>query len=69
MQWCELLGIKKMESPVYHPRAKGLAERSVQTVKQAFQAWTPNLKVSIGAKFERTDDALQHFKDEGQNAS
>ena len=25
-QWCEPLGIKKMESPIYHPRANGIAE-------------------------------------------
>ena len=31
-QWCESLSTKKMESPVYHPRANGLAERVVQTV-------------------------------------
>ena len=37
-QWCELLGIKKMESPVCHPRANGLSERAVQTVKRALQA-------------------------------
>ena len=37
-QWCESLGIKKNESPVYHLRANGLAERAVQTVKRVFQA-------------------------------
>ena len=46
-QWFESLGIKKMESPVYHPRANGLAERAVQTVKRVLQAWSPNLKVSF----------------------
>ena len=48
-QWCESLGIKKLESPIYHPRANGLAERAVQTVKRAFQAWRPNPNVSFGA--------------------
>ena len=46
-QWCESLGIKKIESPVYHPRANGLAERAVQTVRRALQAWSPNLNVSF----------------------
>ena len=48
-QWYELLGIKKMESPIYHPRANGIAERAVKTVKRAIQAWSPNLSVSFGA--------------------
>ena len=48
-QWCESLGIKKMESPIYHPRANGLAERAVQTVKRALQAWSPKLNLSFGA--------------------
>ena len=52
-QWCESLGIKKMESSVYHPRANGLAERAVQTVKRALQAWSPNLNVSFGAFLQR----------------
>ena len=52
-QWCESLGIKKMESPVYHPRADGLAERAVQTVKRALQAWSPILNVSFGAFLQR----------------
>ena len=52
-QWSESLGIKKMESPVYHPRANGPAERAVQTVKRAFQAWSPNINVSFGAFLQR----------------
>ena len=52
-QWCESLGIKKIESPVYHPRANGLAERAVQTVKRALQAWSPKLNVLFGAFLQR----------------
>ena len=48
-QWCESLGIKKMESTVYHPRANGLAVRAVHTVKRVLQAWSPNLNVSFAA--------------------
>ena len=48
-QWFESLGIKKMESPVYHPRANGLAEGAVQTVKRAHQTRSPNPNVSFGA--------------------
>ena len=32
-----------MDSPVCHPRANAPAERAVQTVKRALQAWSPNL--------------------------
>ena len=42
-----------MESPVYHLRANGLAERSVQAVKRALQAWSANLNVSFGAFLQR----------------
>ena len=52
-QWCGSLRIKKMESPIYHPRANGIAERVVQTVKRAIQAWSPNLNVSFGAFLQR----------------
>ena len=41
--------IKKMESPFYHARANRLAERAVQTVKQALQAQSHNLNLSFGA--------------------
>ena len=46
-QLCESLGIKKMEPSIYHPRANGIAERAVQTVKRAIQAWSPILNVSF----------------------
>ena len=52
-QWCESLAIKKMESPDYRPRANGLAERAVQTVKRALQACSPNLNVSFGAYLQK----------------
>ena len=52
-QGFESLGIKKMESHVYHPRANGLDERAVQTVKRALQAWSPNLNVSFGTFLQR----------------
>ena len=42
-----------MESSVYHQRANGLAERAVQTEKQASQAWSPNLSVSFGVFLQR----------------
>ena len=42
-----------MESSVYRPRANGLAERAVQTVKWALQACSPNLSVSFGAFLQR----------------
>ena len=47
--WRKSLGVKKMESAVYQPRANGLAERACQTVKRALQALSPNLNVSLGA--------------------
>ena len=52
-QFIESLGIRKMESPIYHQRANGIAERAVQTMKRAIQAWSPNLNVSFGAFLQR----------------
>ena len=42
-----------MESPDYHQRANGLAERAVQTVKRALQSWSPILNVSFGAFLQK----------------
>ena len=52
-QWCESLGIKMMEPPIYHLRANGTVERGVQTVKRAIQAWNLNLNLSFGALLQR----------------
>ena len=51
-QWCGSLELKS-ESPVYHPRAIGLAYRAVQTVKQTLQAWNPNANLSFGALLQK----------------
>ena len=42
-----------MQSPIYRPRANGIAERVVQTVKRAIQAWGPNWNVPFGAFLQR----------------
>ena len=67
-QWCESLGNKKMESPIYQPRANGNAEREVQTVKRAIQAWSPNLNVSFNFPTAGFIDTSEHFQDAGQNS-
>ena len=48
-QWCESLGIKRMELPIYHARDNWLAKRAIQTVKMATQAWIQNLVLSFSA--------------------
>ena len=65
-QWCESLGIKKMESPIYHQRANGIAERSVQTVNRAIQAWSPNLNVLFGAFLQRDLTHQNTYKTRGK---
>ena len=50
-----------METPVYHPRANGLAETRVQTVKRSLQAWSLNLNVSFGAFLQRKMMTHRHI--------
>ena len=41
-RWCESLGIKKMETLIYSPRANELVERAVQTVKRLIKSGANN---------------------------
>ena len=67
-EWYESLGIKKMESPIYHPRANGVAERAFQTLKRAIQACSPNLNVSLGGFLLRALMTSEKFQEAGQNS-
>lgn len=49
LNWLEVIGCRKLESPIYHPRANGAAERSVQTIKRALNGWvSANAHVPFG---------------------
>ena len=48
-QWCKSLGIKKIKSRIYHPRANGQVGRAVQTVKWALLTWSPHRNVAYEA--------------------
>ena len=64
-QWCESLGIKKIESPVCHPRANGLAERAVQTKGKANKKLRQSMVSSVLEQscdgFQETSSNLEVF--------
>ena len=65
-QWCESLGTKEMESPVYHITANGLAERAGQTMSGHFKNGVPISMSHLELAAMGTNDTSQQFEEAEQ---
>ena len=65
--WCRYQKNHKMESPIYHPRANGQAERAAQTVKLAIKAWGKHSSVIFCVFPTSTNGAWKNVQSEGEN--
>ena len=66
-QWCESLRVKKMKSPIYHPRANGIAERAV---RETGYSSLDSKSDCVIWRFPTAgfDDTSEHFQDARQNS-